>query len=55
MSTISSLIYIGLSFRIFLAFSNFVEMHGLLSGYRVGLLSMKVQSPVCICHIHSVL
>ena len=29
-------------FRIFLAFSNFMEMHGLMAGYRIGLLTMKV-------------
>ena len=28
--------------RIFLSFSNFMEMHGLLANYRVGLLTMKV-------------
>ena len=28
--------------RIFLAFSNFTEMHGLMANYRVGLLTMKV-------------
>ena len=28
--------------RIFLAFSNFTEMHGLMANYRIGLLTMKV-------------
>lgn len=28
--------------RIFLSFSNFLEMHGLLANYRVGMLTMKV-------------
>jgi Kinesin-associated protein (KAP) len=28
--------------RIFLAFSNFMEMHGLMANYRVGVLTMKV-------------
>eukprot|EP00605_Chrysophyceae_sp_TOSAG23-4_P001178 GSChrysophyteH1.ASY1.ANO1.1286.1 assembled CDS len=28
--------------RIFLSFSNFMEMHGLLANYRVGMLTMKV-------------
>ena len=28
--------------RIFLAFSNFVEMHSLMSTYRIGMLTMKV-------------
>ena len=28
--------------RVFLAFSNFMEMHGLMANYRVGLLTMKV-------------
>jgi len=27
--------------RIFLAFSNFIEMHSLMSNYRVGVLTMK--------------
>jgi hypothetical protein len=27
--------------RIFLAFSNFIEMHSLMSNYRVGMLTMK--------------
>lgn len=30
--------------RIFLAFSNFVEMHGIMANYRIGILSMKVFS-----------
>ena len=28
--------------RIFLAFSNFMEMHGLMANYRIGMLTMKV-------------
>ena len=28
--------------RVFLAFSNFMEMHGLMANYRIGLLTMKV-------------
>jgi hypothetical protein len=28
-------------FRIFLAFSNFMEMHGLMANYKIGLLTMK--------------
>jgi Kinesin-associated protein (KAP) len=30
--------------RIFLAFSNFMEMHGLMANYRIGLLTMKVSN-----------
>ena len=29
--------------RIFLSFSNFIEMHQLISNYRIGLLTMKVR------------
>jgi hypothetical protein len=29
--------------RIFLAFSNFMEMHGLMANYRIGILTMKVR------------
>ncbi len=29
--------------RIFLAFSNFTEMHNLMANYRIGLLTMKVK------------
>ncbi len=29
--------------RVFLAFSNFLEMHALMSNYRIGLLTMKVR------------
>lgn len=28
--------------RIFLAFSNFIEMHGLMANYKVGVLTLKV-------------
>ena len=38
-------------FRIFLAFSNFMEMHGLMAGYRIGLLTMKVWLYVIISNI----
>jgi len=33
--------------RIFLSFSNFVEMHDLMSSYRIGLLTMKVSEKLC--------
>ena len=32
----------SLSYSIFLAFSNFVEMHALMASYRIGVLTMKV-------------
>ena len=31
--------------KIFLSFSNFVEMHALMGNYRIGLLTMKVPEP----------
>jgi hypothetical protein len=36
--------------RIFLAFSNFMEMHGLMANYTIGLLTMKVCDSMLTTH-----
>jgi hypothetical protein len=35
-------ILLAVMLRIFLAFSNFMEMHSLMANYKIGVLTMKV-------------
>jgi hypothetical protein len=40
--TIINGILLAVMLRIFLAFSNFMEMHSLMANYKIGVLTMKV-------------